>query len=248
MSIFQPANDPNASGQNQSPLNDLVGDGKKFKTTDDLAKAKIESDRFIEKLQNEQREARETVARQQAELEALKAGRQPVESVTTPTQAPEQHQQQQPDITSEVERVLRSREQANTIKSNIETVVNKMTETYGSEQKAAEVIQRKAQELKTTPQRLQELASENPEMFFNLIGVDQKKPVDGPMNSSWNKVKNTAASATMAQGSTVQPGTYQYYQELRRSNPTAYFSPRVQLEMDKAAREAKARGVDFTTT
>ena len=42
---------------NPSPLAELVGDGKKFQTVEDLAKGKQESDAFIVKLQDENAQA-----------------------------------------------------------------------------------------------------------------------------------------------------------------------------------------------
>ena len=35
------------------PLQELVGEGKKFKSIEDLAKSKVEADRFIDKLKSE---------------------------------------------------------------------------------------------------------------------------------------------------------------------------------------------------
>lgn len=239
MSIFQTAQDPAASGQ--SALTDLVGEGKKFKTPDDLAKAKLESDRFIEKLQNEQRELREELAKRLSAEEALRraqeAGSRVEQGATTPQTPPPQRQPEQPtDISSEVEKALNRRDQQKTVQSNIEQVTSKMTSTYGSVDKASEVIQQKAQELGMSVAKLQEIASENPKAFFTLLGVNDKAP-EAPKTSSWGNTKNTAAMKSGTPGSTVTPGTYKWYQEIRKADPASYYSPRVQLQMDKDARE-----------
>jgi prefoldin subunit 5 len=238
MNIFQTAQDQNAVGQ--STLNDLVGEGKKFKTPDDLAKAKLESDRFIEKLQNEQRELREELSKRLSAEEALKRARE-AGSVVAPQEPPDRSPSPQPrqettDIGSEVDRILRRREQENTAKSNIDTVTSKMKDLYGNVDKAAEVVQNKSQELGMSVEKLQALASENPKAFFQLLGV-QDKPAGSPQTSSWNNVKNTTAMKNAAGSTTTVPGTYKYYEEIRKSDPAAYFSPRVQLQMDKDARE-----------
>jgi menaquinone-dependent protoporphyrinogen IX oxidase len=239
MSIFQTAQDPAASGQ--TALTDLVGEGKKFKTPDDLAKAKLESDRFIEKLQNEQRELREELSKRLSAEEALRraqeAGSRVEQGATTPQTPPPQRTQEQPaDIMSEVEKALNRRDQQKTVQSNMDQVTSKMTSTYGSVEKAAEVVQQKAQELGMSMTKLQELASENPKAFFTLLGVNDKAP-EAPKTSSWANTKNAAAMKSGAAASMVNPGTYKYYEEIRKSDPAAYFSPRVQLQMDKDARE-----------
>lgn len=238
MTIFQTAPDQNAVGQ--SALNDLVGEGKKFKTPDDLAKAKLESDRFIEKLQNEQRELREELSKRLSAEEALKRARE-AGSVADPQTPPERTPppQQRPeatDIGSEVDRILRRREQETTTKSNIDSVTSKMKDLYGSVDKAAEIVQSRAQELGMSVSALQTLASENPKAFFKLVGVDDK-PAGAPQTSSWQNTKNTTAMKNAAGTSAVSPGTYKWYNELRKTDPAAFFSPRVQLQMDKDARE-----------
>lgn len=237
MSIFQTAQDQAASGQ--SALNDLVGEGKKFKTPDDLAKAKLESDRFIEKLQNEQRELREELAKRLSAEEALRRAQ---EAASTPPREPPAQSdakpatQQAPDISSEVERVLQKREQESAVKRNIDQVTTKLQDLYGTVDKAAEVVRNKSQELGMSVDALQRLAAENPKAFFKLIGVEDK-PAGDVGTSSWGAKKNATAMKSAATVSAITPGTYKYYEEIRKTDPAAYFSPRVQLQMDKDARE-----------
>jgi hypothetical protein len=239
MSIFQTAQDPAASGQ--SALNDLVGEGKKFKTPDDLAKAKLESDRFIEKLQNEQRELREELAKRLSVEEALRKARESDTSVEQPSTSgqappPKREEPRPTDISAEVTKVLAQKERERLVQSNIDQVTDKMTSTFGSVDKAAEVIQNRARELGMPVSKLQELAAENPKAFYTLIGVTDKV-ADPPKTSSWNNVKNPTAMKSGSAASTVTPGTYKWYEEIRKSDPATYFSPRVQLQMDKDARE-----------
>lgn len=238
MSIFQTAQDPAASGQ--ATLNDLVGEGKKFKTPDDLAKAKLESDRFIEKLQNEQRELREELSKRLSVEEALKRAQeakpQDREPPANPQPQPRQESPQQIDVASEVDKVLRQRQQEDSTRSNIDLVTSKLTELYGTVDKAAEVVNTRSRELGMSVEQLQKMASQNPKAFFKLIGVEDK-PAQDPGATSWNRAKNPTAMRGATQNQTAQPGTYKYYEEIRRSDPASYFSPRVQLQMDKDARE-----------
>jgi hypothetical protein len=237
MTIFQTAPDPNAVGQ--STLNDLVGEGKKFKTPDDLAKAKLESDRFIEKLQNEQRELREELNKRLTTEDALRKAQEAgiVEQRPQAEPAPvPQRQNEQLNISSEVEKALAKRDQEASLRSNIEAVTTRMTELYGTADKAAEVISSRSRELGMPVETLRKMASENPKAFLALLGV-QDKPQGAPQTSSWSNTKNTNAMKSATGASTVSPGTYKWYNELRKSDPAAYFSTRVQLQMDKDARE-----------
>lgn len=234
MSIFQTADQP--VGQTAA-LNDLVGDGKKFKTVEDLAKAKLESDNFIESLKRENKEMREDLSARLTVEQALAKAREagtvetPKPTENTPTQ-----QRQEPDLNTQIEQALNKRDQARTVQSNIEIVTNKMTEVYGSVDKAAENISTKSKELGMSVEALQQMAATNPKAFFKLVGIDDKPQPTTP-TSSWQRAKNPAAMKAVSGESTVQAGSYKWYQELRRSDPATYYSPRVQLQMDKDARE-----------
>src|SRR5690242_15072647 len=72
--------DPNAD-----PLELLVGEGKKFKTPQDLAKGKMESDKFIVQLQKEQAALREELNKRLSVEEFVeKMNKAPAPSASTP--------------------------------------------------------------------------------------------------------------------------------------------------------------------
>ena len=233
MSIFQTGDQP--VGQTAA-LADLVGEGKKFKTADDLAKAKLESDRFIESLKRENQEMREDLAARLTVEQALAKQREagnveppkPTENTPNP--------QRQVDLGDQIEQALAKRDQAKTVQSNIEIVTTKMTEVFGSIDKAAETISARSKELGMSVESLQQMASTNPKAFYKLIGVEDKPPAASP-TTSWQRTKNPAAMKSAVTESVTKPGTYAYYQEIRRTDPATYYTPRVQLAMDKDARE-----------
>jgi hypothetical protein len=234
MSIFQTGDQP--VGQTAA-LNDLVGEGKKFKTVDDLAKAKLESDNFIESLKRENKEMREDLAARLTVEQALARQREnglveppkPTENAPAPSR-------QEVNLGDQIEQALAKRDQARSLQSNIEIVTTKMTELYGSVDKAAETISTRSKELGMSVEALQQMAASNPKAFFKLLDVDDKPAAASP-TSSWQRAKNPAAMKSAVGESATKPGTYAYYQELRRSDPATYYTPRVQLAMDKDARE-----------
>lgn len=243
MSIFQPA-DQAKNGTETAPLNDLVGEGKKFKTVDDLARGKLEADRFVDKLTNEQKELRAELAQRLAEIEALKRGQTAPVEAPKPTEQPPVQKPQTQDLNSEVERIIQQREQAKAVQSNIETVTEKMTKTFGTTEKAAEVVMQKARELGMSTDELRDMAANSPKAFFRLMGVDDKPVTTSPGTTSWGNVRSQPSKVEVS-SNTAPPGSYKYYENLRLTDPAKYFSPRVQLQMDKDAREAKAQGRDF---
>lgn len=67
-----------------------------------------------------------------------------------------------------VRKILNEDKQKATVSQNLEQVTNKLVAKYGD--KAQEVVATKAQELKTTPKQLQELAAVNPNLVLALFG------------------------------------------------------------------------------
>jgi len=239
MTIFQDAPDQNASGTARAE--DLVGEGKKFKTVDDLAKGKLEADTFIEKLQREQKELREELDKRLTVEAALRHAQEAGIRVDPPQPKandppPARQAENEPDIDSRITKALEARDRNKATQDNLQTATAKLVEVYGTPEKAAEIVKARAEELGMTRQQLGDMASSNPKAFYRLVGLDAK-PAEAPKASSWSNPKNPAAMAAVAGASVVKAGTYKHYEEIRRSDPAAYFSPRVQLQMDKDARE-----------
>src|SRR5690606_26975993 len=71
--------------QEQAAIDLLVGEDKKYKTVEDLAKSRLEADEFIERLKRENAEMRGTLSEKEAEYERILKARQE-SSTTQPTQ------------------------------------------------------------------------------------------------------------------------------------------------------------------
>ena len=202
----------------------LVGEGKKYKTVDDLAKAYISADEFIEKLKLENHELREkTTAAKTIDdvLERLNQ-RQNIENAD-----------QQPsvtDLTKLVEQAVTGLETKKQRESNLLKADKLMKEMYG--EKAGD----KFAELASTPElktAYMQLASVDPDKFVSLFSGG-KPPSTGVETSSG---VNTTISYTSTNGVRVnQEGTKEYFDNIRRTNPTMYYSQDFQLKMDKTVR------------
>jgi hypothetical protein len=220
---------------------DLVGDDKRYKTNDDAAKALVEKDLYIKRLEAENAEARAAAVKRNNEDEFLKK----LEEVTLRTKSPEQQdppvrrdEPAQAAITPEsIDKLLDDREAERTRKANLATVTNRLTELYGDDYRSR--VQSPAKALGVGTDFLTEAAAKNPQAFYRLMGLDQAKRDEftPPPRSSMN---------TSATPSTAGKKDYAYYNRLRAEKGEGwYFSLPVQQEIWRNAREAEARGEKF---
>jgi len=229
MSVFETDGDQS----DQNALEALVGEDKKFKTVEDLAKGKLESDNYIEQLKAQIAE-RDAQLASAATVDEVLARIQ--EKQLQPNNPPvvEANQPAKPAITEDilvekVKAVLAENDQNKLIQHNVEEVTARLIEAYGSEDAANQYVRQRAQELGVSVAFLQEVAAKSPKAFFETVRVEAPKapprPTQGDVNPAALKV-NTPG---------LKPNTYAWYQELRRTNPAAYYDQRTQMQMHEDA-------------
>lgn len=212
------------------PLDALVGEGKKYKTPDDIAKAIIHKDRHIANLEREARELREksgTSRTVEEILSALKNNKTdtPVEKPLNandgadPALRPE-------DLVSKVVQELENRKAIEAAKSNMKQVQDKLVELYGRgySTKLAEMAEEKGIPRET----LEELAQKSPKGFFNILGVDptKGKPTlfgDAPRGSVDPFRTNKPVHSGVRDKA--------YYDDLRKRDPKTYWNAATQARM-----------------
>lgn len=222
------------SEQQESYLAKLVATkGENWKDPEVLAKGKLEADGYIKNLEDQLRQMREDLEKQDYAkrlLEELQNKATPSTNVKsevannnnggTVTEGNTQPQVSEDTLKSLVEQTLSARERENTVKQNLAIVDQELQKTYGTE--AAATVQKKAQELGLPISRLQELAAESPTAFFNLIGEPKKSFQPLVTGSIRTEGVNMANSSER---------NWQYYQNLRRENKTLYYTPKVQQQL-----------------
>lgn len=226
--------------QQESYLAKLVAaKGENWKDPEVLAKGKLEADGYIKNLEEQLRSMREDLEKQDYAKRLLEELQNKATSPTnvksgvannnnggTATEGNTQPQVSEDTLKSLVEQTLTARERDNTVKQNLAVVDQELQKAYGTE--APAVVQKKAQELGLTVQRLQELAAESPNAFFNLIGEPKKSFQPIVQGSVRTEGVNMQASAER---------NFDYYQKLRRENKSLYYTPKVQRQMmDDASR------------
>lgn len=221
----------NGNGDNTNSVVVLVGEGRKYRTVDDLAKAYMEADGFIEKLKDENRIYKEEAVKAKTIDDVLARLKQPTSAtaddipVTNKPAAPAFSPQ---DVAAIVKAEITGYETAKTREGNILKADAEMKKLFG--EKAQEVFNAQAKD-PATKQALQSLAEVAPDQFIALF---TKGGVVG--GSTTHSTINTGALDLEATGDrAANPNTKEYFTALRRKSPQVYYSTQTQLAMNKAA-------------
>lgn len=202
--------------------------GEAFKDPQVLAKSKLESDNYIKQLEGQLTELRTELSKEEASkklLAELQSRRQDPNANSAPKQGETNPSDTKPVLSEDViqrlvEETLSKREQNNTATQNTKIVQDQLQQKYGTEAKAH--VEKKAQELGMSFDRLSALAAESPTAFMTLIGEPKpefKPLVNGTVNTSAGSFNNPTER------------DWNYYQNLRRTDKTLYFNPKTQQQM-----------------
>jgi DNA polymerase III alpha subunit (gram-positive type) len=210
--------------------------GENWKDPEVLAKGKLEADGYIKTLEDQLAQMREDMKKQDYQAQILEQlQNKATESTAVNNEVPNNNGDintqnttasvDEETLKSLVEQTLSQREKDNTVQQNLSQVDKELESSFGTE--AAATVQKKAQELGMSMDRLRDIAAESPSAFFTLIGQPQK--TFSPM----------VQGSVRTEGVNMQASTerdWSYYQKLRRENRNLYYSPKVQQQMfqDKA--------------
>jgi hypothetical protein len=228
---------------NKNYVEELVGESKKFKTVEELARGKYEADQFIERLKQEQAALRDELnsRKRLEEVADLLSSQQKNQSTEGPPPARDDGDKGNTLTPEQLEKMfderLSKREQQQVRTNNINTVKQKLTETFG--QNFAAKLEQEAQSLGVTKEYLTNLAAESPSAFYRLVGLDAQKPQSNtysPLPSSVNQ----AAFAPNVTGERTQT----FYEKIKKDDPRTYWSPKVQNEMHRDAQRLGAKFFD----
>lgn len=228
---------PEGEAPETNPLDQLVGEGKKFRDVSALAKGKLEADNHISNLEQELAElrtelkARLTLEEMMSSIET-KRGQPNSEMPDTRRQEPEVKNTSDIDLAAEVQKLLRQERLKETRESNLASTRAALRERFGDDynNKLTEI----SNELGVSVGFLKEMGETSPAGFIKLIDSvakpDDKRPLGAP----------TSMKSTVPVDPSVKKDAA-YFRKLRKENPSAYFSRQVQKEMhDQALRLGEA--------
>lgn len=233
--IFEDSTAPQpAANTVQDPLvSTLVGEGKKYKTVDELAKAYMNADEFVETLKSENRELRDKVAAAASIDEVLKKLETKTEQDDSPVKP--EGTLSASDVAELVRTTITGLETTKSREANLRKADGKMKEVFGDK---AEEVYKKAAATPEMHRAFMALAEVDPDSFLRLFTTSTSTV--GTQTDS-GSVASRAIELNSGGDRSKMPGTKEYYSAMRRADPNRYYSQATQLEMDRAARDDSKR-------
>lgn len=231
---------------NKNYLDLLVGDGKKFKDVEALARGKYESDQYIPvliKSLDEQREEMERLRKEYLELKQEYDSRARLDDLldnldkspntrsdTLPNAANDVKQPtiDPKEIESLVSRKIQEHEMTRKEQENFNLVRDRLKERFGDNYQ--NILKESMEALGLGENFVNELARKHPQVFFKTFGIDSN-------NSSREQFLPPPSSSNLS--ATFSPKTekrtWSYYQKMKRENPTLYWDPKTRVQMHRDA-------------
>jgi hypothetical protein len=237
------------SSELDSYLNLYVGEGKKYKTVADLAKAYANADVFIETLKREKREVEEEL---QAEREKFKSladvldvfGKKEVVEKPKQESTPKQTEQNLEEVVRQV--LAKEAQQQEVVKKKQETK-QRLLEAFGSEDKAAEKINSFIKDNPNKKSVVEILATTDPDALIKLLKDEEGNTQPTQQKQVTPTLGGKSASAgTNTSG--VLPITWSEARRIRKENPSYYKTHKFQKMLHEAALVAQKQGIDFYRT
>jgi hypothetical protein len=214
---------------NAASVDQLVGEGKKFKTVDDLAKGKLESDAYIEQLKGELSGLRQDLTARVKLEEVLDrlTSRSSEENDEGDNRSLDNSSSQPAISESELNRLIdhkiTQKERERTVSQNRTQALDNLKRLYGSDYEAR--LEEYAATHGLDRADINYLAGKSPTALLELMGV--KAPVERPFTPPRSAVNTQSFSNNLA----PEQGSWDYYQKMKKDNPTLYWSPKVQNQM-----------------
>lgn len=235
----QENNDDQTIDTSSITLETLVGDTQKYKTPDDLAKAYVHADSFIE-------QAKARLAELEAENKVLKDLKEkkvePQQKAPDPVENNDHLAQRQPepkvedkDLSTLVREELNRTKEEERFAENVNSVSEKLASYYGGAKEAQKAVAEKAKELKVSTEWLMDVAGRSPAAFYGTIGIDSR---------SINTPASQGDVNTAAFGQDRNRRNFRYFEEIRKNDPKTYYSAQMRKEMFE---EARKQGDKFYT-
>lgn len=220
---------------NKNYLEDLVGDGKKFKDVEALAKGKYMSDTYIPVLERQLDELRGDYNKLREEYNAGPKLQELLDQITNKQQLADNTPQINDGVDTkvpaydpkEIESLVSSKilEHENTKKQqdNYNQIRTKLLERFGENYK--NVLKEQSENLGLTDEFVNDLARKHPSVFLKTFGLDK-----APQGENFQSPPNSSARSDSFSPQTTKR-TWSYYQKMKKENPDLYRNPKTQVQM-----------------
>lgn len=213
---------------NTNYLEALVGEGKKFKSPEDLARGKYEADLYVNTLTKRMDEMREDYAQLRQDYNS----RAKLEEVLDQQKTQQHASSEQPnakdvdrrpeikpeDIATMISSEIMKQETSKREAENYRTVQAKLKERFGSNKEA---LKQHLDELDLSEEFVKELAKKSPKVVLRTLGLDQPAPKEDFSAMPRSSLRRDSFAPK------TQKRTWSYYQDLKKSNPDLYHSKEI---------------------
>jgi hypothetical protein len=234
------------TGQNY--LDTLVGGGKKYLNTEDLAKAYSHADRHIVNLEDKLDETQDTNKILNEVLSELRKT-EPTTEEEVPGTLPATPRETVRDegVDEKIAKAMERQELVKKAHVNSAATMQLLVSHYGNKGDTIEAIKKLVGDDNGLRETVDHLGNTNPQMAFRAItGQDVPKPVTGPNTPGMGK--EPSETVTVKPAGIKTNLTWKGAMKLRKENPRKYRSPAFQKELVDASTEYQNVGLDFHVT
>lgn len=214
-------------------LEELVGEGKKFKTPEDLARGKYEADLFIQtknaaydKLREDYLKLHEEY-KTQAKLAELVDKLQTQPNTREDTQNTDQPKFDPKLVDDRVSSMFQEYEAKKTREQNLKLVQDELQKKFGTSYQS--VLKSQMDNLGLTKDFVEDLAGKHPQVLLKTLGVYDQ----GPQETFQTPPRSTVRNDNFAPHTPKRD--WAYYEKLRVEKPALYHDPKTQVQMHKDA-------------
>lgn len=230
---------------NKNYLEDLVGEGKKFKSPEELARGKAEADMYIEHMKSRMDELRQDYTKLRDEYntgpklkETLDQYMQELKQSQGATSPLGQNEDKsvpfdETKLADIVKQHILANKQVEAEDNNAKQVESKLQEAYGPNYK--QIVKQQIDSLGLSTDFFNDLARKHPSVLYRTLGLE------GQRQSETFQTPPTSTQRNDPFG-TSNKRTWSYYQKMRQTDPVKYRDPKTQDQMFK---DAIALGPDF---
>ena len=220
---------------------EYLGEGKRWKTVEDVIKGKLEADNTVRRRESElatlRQELNNRLSVEEAMTKLAQASRQPVGAPNSQPATPAANEQSgisdtpKPSLTIEdVEKLLSQKTKAVEQENNQKFAKQKLTELFGDNY--VNVVAKKAKEMGEPIEFFEDLAKSRPNVLLSLLGPAPAAAPSAP--SLFNSVNPT--QQVLNRNSNSGERTKSFYDNLKKEDPRKFFNDRkLQEQMHRDA-------------
>ena len=246
--VDQPESKEQEVGES-SPLSELVGEGKKYATVEELAKSRLEAEEHIKRIEAENAEFRkqqEATLKEKSNYDAILQKLENQKSVSNSDNQDAQKtssSNQDIDIEDYVNQVLTKREREQFEQANISKAKELVAQTYGNFEEGKKVVDEFLKHKPYMTDAIRTLLRTDPETF--VAEIKNYKSPDQIKNSAIDPVGDIPNVNFNVEEGVI---TWKEAQKVRKENIKKYSSPEFQALMDKSRAYYTQKGVVYSNT